>query len=104
MILTATRVPCVECSPRKTCAPRARTAGGRVATVLYRKQRGWFAVELDGDENDEGGAYERKTLRRPMFAPGQDELLNSAPPDPNPAEPKQSPAKAAPAKDAKKPS
>ena len=94
-------------------AVRARTAGGRVATVLYRKQRGWFAVELDGDENDEGGAYERKTLRRPMFAPGQDELLNSAPPDPNPAEPKpkdpaapkKSPAKAAaPAKDAKKPS
>ena len=42
-------------------AVRARTAGGRVATVLYRKQRGWFAVELDGDENDEGGAYERKT-------------------------------------------
>ena len=69
-------------------AVRARTAGGRVATVLYRKQRGWFAVELDGDENDEGGAYERKTLRRPMFAAGQDELLNSAPPDPNPAEPK----------------
>ena len=60
-------------------AVRARTAGGRVATVLYRKQRGWFAVELDGDENDEGGAYERKTLRRPMFAPGQDELLNRAP-------------------------
>ena len=96
-------------------AVRARTAGGRVATVLYRKQRGWFAVELDGDENDEGGAYERKTLRRPMFAAGQDELLNSAPPDPNPAEPKpkdpaapkKSPAKAAAApadKAAKKPS
>jgi hypothetical protein len=69
-------------------AVRARTAGGRVATVLYRKQRGWFAVEMDGDADDEGGAFERKTLRRPMFAPGQDELLNTAPPDPNPEPPK----------------
>ena len=59
-------------------AVRARTAGGRVATVLYRKQRGWFAVELDGDENDEGGAFERKSMRRPMFAPGQDALLDRA--------------------------
>ena len=95
-------------------AVRARTAGGRVATVLYRKQRGWFAVELDGDENDEGRRVRAKTLRRPMFAAGQDELLNSAPPDPNPAEPKpkdpaapkKSPAKAAAAapadKDAKR--
>ena len=55
------------------------TAGGRVATILERKQRGWFAVELDGNVNDEGGAFERKSMRRPMFAPGQDELLNRAP-------------------------
>ena len=73
----------IAAGPVPPGAVRARTAGGRVATVLYRKQRGYFAVELDGDENDEGGAYERKTLRRPKFAPGQDELLNSAPPDPN---------------------
>jgi len=78
----------IAAGPVPPGAVRARTAGGRVATVLYRKQRGYFAVELDGDENDEGGAYERKTLRRPKFAPGQDELLNSAPPDPNRAEPK----------------
>ena len=55
------------------------TAGGRVATILERKQRGWFAVELDGNANDEGGAFECKSMRRPMFAPGQDELLNRAP-------------------------
>ena len=55
------------------------TAGGRVATILERKQRGWFAVELDGNVNDEGGAFECKSMRRPMFAPGQDELLNRAP-------------------------
>jgi len=55
------------------------TAGGRVATVLERKQRGWFAVELDGNPSSEGGAFERKAMRRPMFAPGQDDALNSAP-------------------------
>ena len=55
------------------------TAGGRVATILERNQRGWFAVELDGNVNDEGGAFECKSMRRPMFAPGQDELLNRAP-------------------------
>ena len=60
-------------------AVQAITAGGRVATILERKQRGWFAVELDGNANDEGGAFERKSMRRPMFAPGQDELLNRAP-------------------------
>jgi len=58
---------------------RVRTAGGREAVVLERKQRGWFAVELDGNANNEGGANERKTLRRPQFAPGQDHLLNAAP-------------------------
>ena len=55
------------------------TAGGRVATILERNQRGWFAVELDGNVNDEGGAFERKSMRRPMFAPGQDALLDRAP-------------------------
>ena len=60
-------------------AVQAITAGGRVATILERKQRGWFAVELDGNANDEGGAFERKSMRRPMFAPGQDSVLDSAP-------------------------
>ena len=73
--------------PVPAVAVQAQTAGGRVATVLYRKQRGWFAVELDGNANDEGGAFERKSLRRPMFAPGQDELLNTAPADPNLSQP-----------------
>ena len=49
------------------------------ATAADVKQRGWFAVELDGNANDEGGAFECKSMRRPMFAPGQDELLNRAP-------------------------
>ena len=51
---------------------KVRTKGGREAIVLEKMQRGWFRVELDQNANDEGGAYERKTLRRPMFAPGQD--------------------------------
>ena len=34
---------------------------------------------MDGNANDEGGAFECKSMRRPMFAPGQDELLNRAP-------------------------
>ena len=37
-------------------------------------------VEMDGKANKEGGAFERKSLRRPQFAPGQDALLDSAPP------------------------
>ena len=40
-----------------------RTAGGRVATILERRARGWLFVELDGDANDEGGAHERKSIR-----------------------------------------
>ena len=35
---------------------------------------------MDGKANKEGGAFERKSLRRPQFAPGQDALLDSAPP------------------------
>ena len=40
-----------------------RTPGGRVATVLERRARGWVYVELDGNANDEGGAHERKSFR-----------------------------------------
>ena len=58
---------------------RVRTAGGRVATVLERRHRGWFVVELDGNSNAEGGAHERKSLRRPQFAEGQDDVLNMLP-------------------------
>ena len=79
--------PPTQPGPVPAGAVQARTAGGRVATVLYRKQRGWFAVELDGNADDEGGAFERKSLRRPMFAPRQDALLNTALADPNPSEP-----------------
>jgi hypothetical protein len=47
-----------------------RTAGGRSATVIQRLGRGWFVVDLDGNENDEGKAFERKNIRRPHgFAP-----------------------------------
>ena len=42
---------------------QVRTAGGRVATIIERRARGWLYVELDGDSNDEGGAHERKFLR-----------------------------------------
>ncbi len=58
---------------------RVRTAGGREALVLEKMQRGWFRVELDGNANDEGGANERKSLRRPQLAAGQDHLLDAAP-------------------------
>jgi hypothetical protein len=60
---------------------RARTAGGRVATILYRHgcYGRLFMVELDGDADGEGDAFELKSLYRKAFAPGQDELLNSAP-------------------------
>ena len=47
-----------------------RTAGGREAIVLEKMQRGWFRVELDQNANDEGGAGEHKSMRRPhAFAP-----------------------------------
>ena len=59
---------------------KVRTAGGREAIVLEKMQRGWFSVELDGNANDEGGARERKSMRRlHSFAPGQDHLLDAAP-------------------------
>ena len=58
---------------------RVCTAGGREAIVLEKMQRGWFRVELDGNANDEGGANERKSLRRPQLAAGQDHLLDAAP-------------------------
>ena len=59
---------------------KVRTIGGREAIVLEKMQRGWFRVELDQNANDEGGAGERKSMRRPHgFAPGQDHLLDAAP-------------------------
>ena len=66
-----------------------RTAGGRTATVIEKKQRGWFVCDLDGNANEEGKAHERKTLRRPHgFAPGQDHLLDSVPQAPIVPKPK----------------
>ena len=51
--------------PRNSGAPiLVRTAGGRTATVIEKKQRGWFVCDLDGNANEEGKAHERKTLRR----------------------------------------
>jgi hypothetical protein len=66
--------------PKPTGSVKVKTALGRVCYVLEKKQRGYFAVEMDGKANKEGGAFERKSLRRPQFAPGQDALLDSAPP------------------------
>uniref|UniRef100_A0A7S4E4X3 Myb-like domain-containing protein n=2 Tax=Pelagomonas calceolata TaxID=35677 RepID=A0A7S4E4X3_9STRA len=66
--------------PKPTGSVKVKTAAGRVCYVLEKKQRGYFAVEMDGKANKEGGAFERKSLRRPQFAPGQDALLDSAPP------------------------
>ena len=52
-------------SPPPPGAPiNVRTVGGREAIVLEKMQRGWFRVELDGNANDEGGARERKLVRR----------------------------------------
>ena len=45
-----------------------RTPGGRVATVIERRARGWVYVELDGNANDEGGAHERKSFRNSQLA------------------------------------
>ena len=44
------------------------TPGGRIATVIEKRGSGWLFVELDGDANDEGGAFERSASdsgRRP---------------------------------------
>ena len=76
--------PAPESAPPPSPPPGApikvRTAGGREAIVLEKMQRGWFRVELDGNANDEGGARERKSMRRlHSFAPGQDHLLDAAP-------------------------
>ena len=85
------RVPAAPAAPAGVILPlagappagapiRVRTAGGREAIVLEKMQRGWFRVELDQNANDEGGAGERKSMRRPHgFAPGQDHLLDAAP-------------------------
>ena len=41
--------------PRNSGAPiLVRTAGGRTATVIEKKQRGWFVCDLDGNANEEG--------------------------------------------------
>ena len=66
--------------PKPPGCAQARTRGGRLAWVLGRNAKGWIAVELDGNANDEGKAYERKSLRWNQFAPGQDSILAAAPP------------------------
>jgi hypothetical protein len=67
--------------PKPPGCAQARTRGGRLAWVLGRNAKGWIAVELDGNANEEGKAYERKSLRWAQFAPGQDSILAAAPPD-----------------------
>ena len=52
-----------EAAPATDEREQVRTAGGRVATIIERRSRGWLFVELDGDANDEGGAHERKSIR-----------------------------------------
>lgn len=49
-------------------AETLRTPGGRVATVIERRARGWVYVELDGNANDEGGAHERKSFRNSQLS------------------------------------
>ena len=64
--------------------------------MLGRNAKGWIAVELDGNANEEGKAYERKSLRWAQFAPGQDSILAAAPPDaPKAPEPPPPPPRAA---------
>jgi len=52
-----------EAAPATDGREQVRTAGGRVATIIERRSRGWLFVELDGRANDEGGAHERKSIR-----------------------------------------
>ena len=61
--------------PKPPGCAQARKRGGRLAWVLGRNAKGWIAVELDGNANEEGKAYERKSLRWAQFAPGQDSIL-----------------------------
>ena len=49
-------------------AETLRTPGGRIATVIERRARGWVYVELDGNANDEGGAHERKSFRNSQLS------------------------------------
>ena len=45
--------PAAPPPPRNSGAPiLVRTAGGRTATVIEKKQRGWFVCDLDGNANE----------------------------------------------------
>ena len=58
----------IAASPRQARQCRLLSSllypGGRIATVIEKRGRGWLFVELDGDANDEGGAFERKCIRQ----------------------------------------
>ena len=83
--------------------PRARPQAARLRASENARRpprvgagvnaKGWIAVELDGNANEEGKAYERKSLRWAQFAPGQDSILAAAPPDAS-AEPPPPPPRA----------
>ena len=72
--------------PKPPGCVQVRTKGGRLAWLLGRNAKGWIAVELDGDANDEGRAFERKSLRWNQFASGQDMVILAVPVD-KPTEP-----------------
>ena len=63
---TAVRIHMVNSG--KLCIATVSTPGGRVATVIERRARGWVYVELDGNANDEGGAHERKSFRNSQLS------------------------------------
>lgn len=62
---------------------------GRTATVIEKRGRGWLFVELDGDANDEGGAFERKCVRQ--RANGHDITRASSPTTRVPVDPQVTP-------------
>jgi len=62
------------------------TPGGRGATVIERRGRGWLFVELDGHADDEGGSFERKCIRqRACDFPNKPAEPVAAKPEPEPA-------------------
>ena len=55
------RLPPVPATPAAASGDTVTTSTGRVATVLERRSNDMLYVELDGNANGEGAAFERKT-------------------------------------------
>ena len=53
----------VPATPAASSGDTVTTASGRVATVLERRSNDMLYVELDGNANGEGAAFERKNIR-----------------------------------------